>query len=138
MAKETDKKKHTPSNITNALYELVKNSKVTDAVYKVMRPAQVDTKVRSFAVVEVATRLRDNADNGGGIGDTISRVTIFVRSGAAKAYPATAMEEKEKMVSDLFPFNKDGIWFGIQSILPPMYDDVGFYGLIVQLNTTIV
>lgn len=131
-------KKHTTSDITNVLYELIKESKISNAVYKVMRPSQVDTKLNSFSVVEVATRLRDNADNGGGMGDTISRVTIYVRSAPSKSYPAKEMEDKEAIISKLFPYNKNGVWFGIQSILPPMYDDVGFYGLIVQLNTTII
>lgn len=127
---------NTTTEIISALYDLVSDAKIVNKVYKGARPESVDTKVLSFAVVDCASRLRNTAENGGGMGNIISRVSIFTRSPVNNVYPDADLKKFETKVSELFPsFGR--ISFKILDVYPPVPDNKGFYGIIWQLSTTI-
>lgn len=130
-------KPNTTTDIISALYDLVSDAKIVDKVYKGSRPESVDTKVLSFAVVDCASRLRNTAENGDGMGNIISRVTVFTRSPVNNVYPDADLKNIELKVSELFPsFGR--ISFKVLDVYPPVSDGKGFYGIIWQLSTTIL
>lgn len=128
---------NTSTDIISALYDLINNSKIVSKMYKGTRPTSIESKTLTFAVVDCATRLKNTAENGGGMGKIISRVSAFVRSPVNNVYPDAELSRIEKEISALFPaFGR--ISFNILDVYPPTDDGKNFYYIIWQLNTTIL
>lgn len=129
-----------PSTINTTLHDIVLDENIADNVYKVQRPASVNDKVTSFIVVNNNTRIVSNTENGPyghfGKGETMATVTLFVRALPGNIYPSIMDALSEKIVN-LFPQKAVQLHFKIFNVLPPMFDDVGFYYTSVLLNVDI-
>lgn len=126
------------SRIVSLLRKAVMDANIVETVYKYSRPQNIvdNKKISNFAVVVNSSRVRGLAVNGGGPGDTICRIEVYARA-VNGVYPDVLDSLEEKML-ELLPIKTNGVIFDRMSVIPAVYDGVGFYCLFINLNTIIL